>query len=327
MIDKPVDSSQMLNTLLHAIRKQPLVYSGRSPSVPKLTRRTEEFQGARVLLVEDNIINQRVASEILKNAGIMVDTAENGEVAVQMVQATDYDTVLMDIQMPIMDGYEATHLIKQLPDVITPPIIAMTAHAMKGDREKCLDAGMDDYISKPIDSEKLLFTLSKWIPEKATAAAVIIDGRSAPAVEPDLDIATSPTEALPGIDLQLGLQRLGQNKELYRLILAEFRQEYDGAVSQLQRFLDEEDQEGAARYAHTIKGMAGNLSAIGLADAALELEMALQESAVEDHTPFIDQFEAALQQFLTTARQVEKLLGEQLESAPPESGGAERSDR
>ena len=318
VIDKPVDSSQMLNTLLHAIRKQPKVYSGRPPGTLKLARRTEEFYGARVLLVEDNIINQRVASEILKNAGIMVDTAENGEIAVQMVQATDYDSVLMDIQMPVMDGYEATHMIKQLPDVITPPIIAMTAHAMKGDREKCLDAGMDDYISKPIDSEKLLFTLSKWIPEKATAGAVIIDGRSAAASEAEIDGAAQATPDLPGIDLQQGLKRLGQNRELYRLILSEFRQEYDGAVTQLRRFLDENDQEGAIRYAHTIKGMAGNLSAIGLADAALELEMALRESAVEDYAPFIAQFKAALHQFLATARRVDKILGDQLEGVAPE---------
>jgi len=318
VIDKPVDSSQMLNTLLHAIRKQPKVYGGRPPGTLKLARRTEEFYGARVLLVEDNIINQRVASEILKNAGIMVDTAENGEIAVQMVQATDYDSVLMDIQMPVMDGYEATHMIKQLPDVITPPIIAMTAHAMKGDREKCLDAGMDDYISKPIDSEKLLFTLSKWIPEKATAGAVIIDGRSAAASETEIDGAAQGTPDLPGIDLQQGLKRLGQNRELYRLILSEFRQEYDGAVTQLRRFLNENDQEGAIRYAHTIKGMAGNLSAIGLADAALELEMALRESAVEDYAPFIDQFKAALHQFLTTARRVDKILGDQLKGTVPE---------
>lgn len=322
VIDKPVDSSQMLNTLLHAIRKQPMIYSGRPAGAKKLARRTEEFHGARVLLVEDNIINQRVASEILKNAGMMVDTAENGDLAVQMVQATDYDSVLMDIQMPVMDGYEATRLIKQLPDVVTPPIIAMTAHAMKGDREKCLDVGMDDYISKPIDSEKLLFTLSKWIPEKTTTGAVIIDGRSAAEPEAEIDVAATFVEDLPGIDLHQGLQRLGQNRELYRLILSEFRDEYDGAVKQLRRYLNENDQEGAIRYAHTIKGMAGNLSAIALADAALELEMALRESAVEDHTPFIDQFEDALQQFLETAQRVEKILEAQLESAAPEAGGA-----
>jgi len=327
VIDKPVDSSQMLNTLLHAIHKQPTVYSGRPADTRKLVRRTEEFYGARVLLVEDNIINQRVASEILEKAGIMVDTAENGEIAVQMVQATDYDSVLMDIQMPVMDGYAATHLIKQLPDVTTPPIIAMTAHAMKGDREKCLDAGMDDYISKPIDSEKLLFTLSKWIPEKATAGAVIIDGRSAAAPETEIDFATPVAGDLPGIELDQGLKRLGQNRELYRLILSEFRQEYEGAVTQLRGFLDENNREGAIRYAHTIKGMAGNLSAIGLADASLELEMALRESAVEDHTPFIDQFEAALLQFLTTARRVEKILGDQLKSAASESGETERPGR
>ncbi|MCP3953740.1 MAG: response regulator [Desulfobacterales bacterium] len=313
VIDKPVDSSQMLNTLLHAIRKKPQIYGGRPTRPKQLVKRTEEFHGARVLLVEDNIINQRVASEILKNAGIRVDTAANGEKAVEMVLASDYDTVLMDIQMPIMDGYEATRQIKQFTDVVIPPIIAMTAHAMKGDREKCLDAGMDDYISKPIDSEKLLFVLSKWIPEKSEAAV------TAPvAAEKDLpesaagsdgrDSEGSIAEDLPGIDLQEGLKRLGQNMELYRLILFEFRKEYTGAVAQLHGFIDTGDREGAIRYAHTIKGMAGNLSAIGLADAALEIEMALRESAVEDYAPFIHQFEGALNQFLSTARRVEDIL-------------------
>jgi signal transduction histidine kinase/CheY-like chemotaxis protein/transcriptional regulator with GAF, ATPase, and Fis domain len=321
VIDKPVDSSQMLNTLLHAIRKKPFIYSGKATGPQKLAKRTEEFHGARVLLVEDNIINQRVASEILKNAGIRVDTAANGEKAVEMVQATDYDTVLMDIQMPVMDGYEATRLIKQVPDVVTPPIIAMTAHAMKGDREKCLEAGMDDYISKPIDSEKLLFTLSKWIPEKAAltegAAGAGSPGAPGPTdADSDAAAAVQADTDLPGIDLQQGLKRLGQNKELYRLILFDFRKEYAGAVKELQRFIDTNDRGGAVRYAHTIKGMAGNLSAVGLADAALEIEMALRESAVQDYTPFINQFEAALNQFLTTAQRVEERLTAALEKTP-----------
>ena len=285
--------------------------------IRQLARRTEEFHGARVLLVEDNIINQRVASEILKNAGISVDTAVNGEKAVEMVKTADYDTVLMDIQMPVMDGYEATRRIKQLSDVVIPPIIAMTAHAMKGDREKCLDAGMDDYISKPIDSEKLTFVLSKWIPEKSAPAdiaptpVIAIPESGAAAPEPDDDEGPE-REELPGIDLPQGLERLGQNKELYRLILFEFRQEYTEAVAELKRLMEADDREGAIRYAHTIKGMAGNLSATGLADAALEIEMALRESAVEDYAPFIQQFRKALEQFLSTARRVEEILTAEL---------------
>jgi signal transduction histidine kinase/CheY-like chemotaxis protein/transcriptional regulator with GAF, ATPase, and Fis domain len=323
VIDKPVDSSQMLNTLLHAIRKKPKVTGAPPPRPKKLAKRTEAFHGARVLLVEDNIINQRVASEILKNAGIRVETATNGEQAVEMVQATGYDAALMDIQMPIMDGYEATRQIKQLPDVEPPPIIAMTAHAMKGDREKCLDAGMDDYISKPIDSEKLLFVLSKWIPEKnePVAAAPLGVAKVPPEVgvgPGDRGTRGMAADDLPGINLQQGLKRLGQDMELYRLILFEFRQEYAGAAAKLQGFIDTDDREGAMRYAHTIKGMAGNLSAIGLADAALEIEMALKESAVEDYAPFIRQFEEAVNEFIATAGKVEALLAEKLDETTGE---------
>ena len=118
---------------------------------------------------------------------------------------------------------------------------------------------------------------------------------------------------LPGINLQQGLQRLGQNLELYRLILSEFRQEYAGAAAELQGFIDAGDRERAMRYAHTIKGMAGNLSAVVVADAALEIEMALKESAVEDYTPFIRQFEAAINEFITTAGKVEAMLTAKLD--------------
>jgi len=326
VIDKPVDSSQMLNTLLHAICKQPQTFDEKVPRPKQLPKRTEEFHGARVLLVEDNVINQRVASEILKNAGIRVATALNGERAVEMVQAADYDAVLMDIQMPVMDGFEATRQIKDLSDVVTPPIIAMTAHAMKGDREKCLEAGMDDYISKPIDSEKLLFVLSKWIPDKSAGLDAVPDKDPVPLPDSSTaggDPVTPGKDAgdLPGIDLQLGLKRLGQNVALYRLILSEFRQEYTGAGAQLRQFLESHDREGALRYAHTIKGMAGNLSATGLADAALEIEMALKESAVKDYAPFIDQFDGALGQFLLTAERAEEVLAARLEASDRDPSG------
>jgi len=210
----------------------------------------------------------------------------------------------------------------------------MTAHAMKGDREKCLDAGMDDYISKPIDSEKLLFILSKWIPEGSVHDAGIHSGEGASGnVSGDIDNENNEisTGDFPGIDIQQGLKRLGRNKDLYRLILLEFRQEYSGAALQLRRFIAKNDREGAVRYAHTIKGMAGNLSADGLFEAALEIEMALRESAVENFTPFIDRFEDALNQFLSTADRVGKLLGpepgDQASDLPDSVGRAGRNGR
>ena len=336
--DAPADSTEKYDALkkfklfiADDDRSSPQIYSRKPVVSRQRVKRTKEFRGARVLLVEDNIINQRVAAEILKNAGIRVDTADNGEKAVEMVRQAGYDTVLMDIQMPVMDGYEATRLIKQVPGVVTPPIIAMTAHAMKGDREKCLKTGMDDYISKPIDSEKLLFVLSKWIPEKdgGNADASFGNGETADTVgDTDRGYAGIVTEDLPGIDLQQGLKRLGRNKVLYRLILSEFRQEYAGAVLRLRRFIEKNDREGATRYAHTIKGMAGNLSANDLFEAALEIEMALRESAVEDFSPFIDQFEDALNQFLATAGRVEKLLEAELDDhARNLPGGVERAGR
>lgn len=118
---------------------------------------------------------------------------------------------------------------------------------------------------------------------------------------------------LPGINLQQGLERLGQNMELYRLLLSEFREEYAGAAVELQGFINAGDREGARRYAHTIKGMAGNLSAIDLADAAFEIEMALKKSSVEDYTPFICQFEAAIYDFISAAERAEAMLTAKLD--------------
>ncbi len=311
VIDKPVDSSQMLNTLLHAVRKKPLVYDQAMPAVPGPDESSVVFEDTRVLLVEDNLINQQVALEMLKHAGVRVTTAPNGARAVEMVYQADYDVVLMDVQMPVMDGYEATRLIKQAPDVIPPPIIAMTAHAMKGDREKCIEAGMDDYVSKPIDSEKLLFTLSKWIPEKPGNKAVLQAAANRPAgpaggVAPE--DAGGASAALPGIDLQQGLKRLGQNKALYRMILSEFQQEYAGAVAEMRRFRAENDWKGATRYAHTIKGMAGNLSATDLYEASLEMELVFDARVEASVAGSLDQFETALNQFLSTAARAAEFL-------------------
>ena len=204
---KPVTSSTLFDTALsilgadEEVREEVLI----SPSLD-----TALTRGARVLLVEDNEINQEVAIGQLADAEIVVDLAENGAMAVQMVRATDYDLVLMDMQMPVMDGIEATRVIRSDPSFKALPIIAMTANAMAADRDRCLEAGMNDHIAKPIDQDQLFNLLLRWI-RRRDVAKTVEDSRDPYSV---LNNA--------GIDTASGLRRLGGKRERYELLLRKF---------------------------------------------------------------------------------------------------------
>ncbi len=159
-------------------------------------------------MVEDNEVNQQVAQEILSGAGIKVFLASDGQEAVEAVKKNEYDAVLMDVQMPVLDGYEATRVIRSDPRYKELPIIAMTAHAMTGDREKSLEAGMNDHVTKPIDPNQLFATLVKWIQpiERRYEPTSTVKPHAGPEVEVALP------EKLPGIDMASALTRVGGNK-------------------------------------------------------------------------------------------------------------------
>ena len=156
---KPVTSSTLFDTIVAILRAHQET-AGHVQAAPSFE--IARTRGTRVLLVEDNEINQEVAIGLLEDAAIQVDLAENGEIAVRMAQKNDYDAVLMDMQMPVMDGIEATRAIRSDPRFQDLPIIAMTANAMAADREKCLNAGMNDHIGKPIDPDELFSVLLRW---------------------------------------------------------------------------------------------------------------------------------------------------------------------
>ncbi len=218
----------------------------------------------RVLLVEDNIINQQVAQEILQGMGLEVDVVGNGRLALQSLHAREYDLVLMDIQMPEMDGYAATRLIRTEPQFEQLPVIAMTAHAMSGERDLCLAAGMNEHVPKPIDPARLFTTLSRWLkpadmaPEERTDATDVL--------LPD---------DLPGIDLHWGLERIGGNRSLFLKLLAEFVANHGGAQQLLEQLLSEGDRDGVRRELHTLKGVAGNIGALTLQRETARLEQVL----------------------------------------------------
>jgi CheY-like chemotaxis protein len=297
----------------------------------------DRIQGAKVLLAEDNEINQQVAREILENAGLVVAIANNGKEAVEMVKAGVYDAVLMDIQMPEMNGFEATREIRKWeaemrgqktegggqrvkdkgqrkegkeqstegrgqitddkedkieyrhqtfslePLAFSLPIIAMTAHAMAGDREKSLEAGMTEHVTKPIDPDELFATLLKCIrpSEKRRPSPQ----PEVSAERPESDQAVQGEEQLPdllpGFDLEAGLRRLGGNKSLYKKLLLDFGTNYRGIAAEISEALEAKDFEQAHSLVHDLKGLAGNLEAGELQTAAVKMEGLVKNQSEE----------------------------------------------
>lgn len=226
------------------------------------------LHGTRVLLVEDNEINQEVAQHLLEGQGITVDVAGDGAAAVERVRARRYDVVLMDVQMPTMDGLEATRLIRTLPGCQDLPIIAMTATALAEERQRCLEAGMNDFVSKPVEPTHLFGILDRWLKKPATA--------SAPAAMPAGTPSTPPGR--PVIDPQIGIRYLGGNATAYLRILGRFPAREADAAGRIRQALAMADTSGARRLAHTLKSTAGTLGMEALNVVAAELEQALDEN-------------------------------------------------
>ena len=223
--------------------------------------------GARILLVEDNPINQDVAMELLRTAGLQVELAGDGRQALELLAANDFDLVLMDMQMPVMDGLEATRQLRLQPRLCKLPVVAMTANAFGEDRQHCLEAGMNDHVGKPVDPDQLYATLLRWLP--APGAAV--------AVEPVVPVATA-SEALPagldrvpGLDLNEGLRFVGGRAGTYVRVLRQFLQHFDRAslpeIGEGARSHDE-----LRRWAHSLKGAAAAIGAQALSEEAARLE-------------------------------------------------------
>ena len=220
--------------------------------------------GVRVLLVEDNEISQEVAKEILSASGFLVDVVDEGAKAVNAVQHGNYDALLMDIQMPIMDGFEATQKIRALGgDNLNLPIIAMTASALSGDKEKSLAAGMNDHIAKPINPDEVVEILSRWIKIPA-----LKDAKSNKTAM--IDISTLPT--LPGIKLESAMDRFCGDWGLYKNILISFSEKHADTPDRIEEHIARGDWQEAARIAHNLSGTSGNLDAFFIHNQARAIE-------------------------------------------------------
>ncbi|NHZ42732.1 response regulator [Massilia sp. CCM 8693] len=259
---KPVTASQLLDSVLATMGFDAAVPA--CDAAPFPSQAAERILGARVLVVDDNLVNQQVASEILRRAGVHVDLAGNGVDAVRLVDQNAYDAVLMDIQMPEMDGYQASARIRANPRHAELPIIAMTAHAVAGYRDSCLAMGMNDYLSKPIEPAILYTVLAEWIRPDPT--------RVAPPPVPEPAASGEAPLHLPGIDVEAAMARLGHNGPLLTRLLAMFAKDFAGSRIAIEQAMGGGELEQAGLLVHKIKGAAGNLSAQGLYRAAGELE-------------------------------------------------------
>ncbi|MBA5685858.1 hybrid sensor histidine kinase/response regulator [Rugamonas apoptosis] len=270
-LSKPVSASTLLDSI-STVFGQDLRRCRKARRDDSYRQAELAVRGAYLLLVEDNEVNQEVAQQILSDAGVRVDIASNGALALARLAANDYDGVLMDCQMPVMDGYDATRKLREDVRHAALPVIAMTANAMVGDKEKCLAAGMNDFIAKPIDVAQLFTTLARWVKPRVPAPEP-----AAPEAVPE----AQPLPAIAGLKMEAALQRVGGNAALMRKLLSRFVETQIDAMQRIADAMDNNDLAAATREAHTVKGLAGNIGAMALADAAAKVEQILAQGVEE----------------------------------------------
>ncbi|MBV8552516.1 MAG: response regulator [Acidobacteriaceae bacterium] len=302
---KPVNGSLLYDTLMAlfgiAVQEDHRLRSKKDEAG------VHDATGMRILLVEDNEMNQQVATELLESAGAIVTVANHGGEAVKILtegsQPPPFDVVLMDLQMPVMDGVTATKLLRRDPRLQSLPIVAMTAHALVEERQRCLDAGMNDHVTKPIDPDALFATLARWAKPR-------LDKVPTPKPAPPVAVDDVILPKVAGIDFADGLKRVAGNKRLYRDLLVQFAAKQADAHAQISAALDSGDRKLAERIAHTVKGVAGNIGMAQVQGAAAKLEAAIREES--------SQLPSLLEEFAS-------ILGWQVDAIRQASGGSATS--
>jgi two-component system, sensor histidine kinase and response regulator len=307
---KPVRASTLYDTTMDVLARRRAVPPAPreiadGPQAPEQPAQLAEIRGARVLLVEDNDINQMVARAILEDAGLIVDVAEDGRIALDKVQQSAYDLVFMDMQMPVMDGVTATREIRRIPRLGKLPIVAMTANVMEQDRQLCLAAGMNDSLTKPVDPRTLWDALVRWIPAvRSTPAGPSLHGALAPLAAPERWL-----DGVPGLDVAQGLRYARGNEKLYRSLLGRFVASHARAPAQIHESLANGDIAAAETLAQTVKSVAGNIGAGTVQALAAELEQALRTysppTTVQERLAQLERPMAALTEALAARLQLE----------------------
>jgi len=243
-------------------------------------RLREGHRGARILLAEDNPINTEVVSQIIHAAGLDIIAARNGRDALEMASQDSFDLILMDMQMPVMDGVEATQAIRCLPAHAHTPILALTANAFAEDRHACLEAGMNDVLTKPVEPATLYEALARWLPPGSGAPVVVVAPPAPSSTATELDALRRN----PGVDVERGLLFLGGKADKYLKLLKHFVQTHNDDMTALTARIAAGDRVTAQRIAHSLKGAAGTLGLIALAEVSTRLDTCLkQEQALTEH--------------------------------------------
>jgi len=275
-LNKPVEQSILYNTLMQTVG----ITADDAQFVTKYSARELTQFKAKALIVEDNITNQEVALGMLKKFGLQADLAANGKEALQALERLPYDLVFMDCQMPVMDGYEASQKIRDPQSRVLNkaiPIIAMTANTMQGDREKCLDSGMNDFISKPVDPDKVQRVLQRWLPESKPEQAEDVAVQQGEEVELDSTLDTQK----PVFDHAALSNRLMHDEDLIRTVTEAFLGDMKEQIEQLKTMVAEGDCQAAAAQSHKIKGAAANVGGMAFSEQALSMEQAGKAGELE----------------------------------------------
>ncbi len=291
ILEKPLQPSNLYDAIAKIFRMDAST-TGRfafgSQFNPELVTR---IRGASILLVEDNEINQQVAQELLESFGVTVMVAGNGLEAIALLQDEQFDGVLMDIQMPVMDGVSATREIRKDPKFSRLPIIALTANVMVSEQNEFLDAGMNDHIGKPIDPNRLVATLAKWVHPTRTVEDI-------PVVKAAPVSAPGPLPDLPGVKVAESVRRIGGDASLYCSLLNTFRTNERNFVQRTREALAADDAKVPERLAHTLRGIAGTIGAETLQNHAGLLESSIKKGAVHDIEPQLVQIGLELEMLI-----------------------------
>ena len=309
---KPVNPSMLLDTAMRALGGPARMDVGADPKTAGSMGPVDlaPIRGARILLVDDNDINQQIGVELLETAGLVVDLADDGQQALGRLVMGDYDAVLMDMQMPVMDGLTATRLIRAHPNWAKLPVLAMTANAMREDRLQCLEAGMNDHIAKPIDPDELFALLLRWIPARPAnnappEAATVRVGTEQPTSVQTAD----PLAAVAGLDVAGGMRRVLNKRGVYEALLQRFANGQADAVARVRQHMAQGRHDDAHRALHTLKGLAGTIGAEELSVRAQAAESALERYAPEAQVqPLLEDVEAACAALVAALRQALRLV-------------------
>jgi PAS domain S-box-containing protein len=277
-LHKPVNPSLLLDSIMNTFGHEIIGNAkGSRQSQGIDSTKLDKIRGAHILLVEDNAINQQVATELLEAESFVVDIANNGKEATENFDLNNYDCVLMDIQMPIMDGYTATRLLRENDDYIDLPILAMTANATQEDREKSIASGMNAHITKPINPKDLFNTLIKWIKPGERELPVKVTHEA----ENSTEDKTAELKLIKGISIDEGLKHVNGNKKLLKKLIIDFYNDHNSVLLSIKNDFEGGKLEEVQRAAHTLKGIAGTIGAQSVQERAGELELIIKNNQTE----------------------------------------------